>query len=181
MRIGISTSGGLLHGRFIVREAIEAHLAVVSANARLCETAEAHVVVRQVNDHVVDGCAAERDAMQQILLKIGIVAEDVACQRMAELLCYGNRLIDLAPSDERQHGAEDLLLHHRIVERNAGHDRGLDLQGLWIATAANGNARSFAVVIDQAAHAVEMMLADHVRVFGIVQDVVAKVLLERFV
>ena len=37
------------------------------------------------------------------------------------------------------------------------------------------------MVIDQAAHAVEVMLADHVRVFGIVQDVVSEVLLERFV
>lgn len=172
---------GLLHGRFIVREAIEAHLAVVSANARLRETAETHVVVRQVNNHVVDGRTAERDAMQQVLLEIGIVAEDVACQRMAELLRNGNCLIDLVPSDERQHGAEDLLLHHGIVECNAGHDRGFDLQGFGIATAANSNARSFAVVVDQVAHAVEVMLADHVRVFGIVQDVVSEVLLERFV
>ena len=172
---------GLLHGRFIVREAIEAHLAVVSANARLRETAETHVVVRQVNNHVVDGRTAERDAMQQVLLEIGIVAEDVACQRIAELLRNGNRLIDLVPSDERQHGAEDLLLHHGIVECNAGHDRGFDLQGFGIATAANSNARSFAVVVDQVAHAVEVMLADHVRVFGIVQDVVSEVLLERFV
>ena len=172
---------GFLHGRFIVREAIEAHLAVVGADARLRETAEAHVVVRQVNDHIVDGRTAERNAMQQVLLEIGIVAEDVACQRVTELLCYGNRLIDLAPSDERQYRAEDLLLHHRIVERNAGHDRGLDLQSLRIATAANSNARGFAVVVDQVAHAVEMMLADHVRVFGIAQDVVSEVLLERFV
>ena len=111
--------------------------------------------------------------MQQILLEIGIVAEDVACQRVTEFLGDGNRFIDLAPSDERQYGAEDLLLHHGIVECNTGHDRGFDLQGFRIATAANGNARGFAVVVDQVAHAVEMMLADHVRVFGIVQDVVA--------
>lgn len=47
--------GRLLHGGLVVGERVEAHLAVVGADAGILHAAEAHGVATRVNDHVVDG------------------------------------------------------------------------------------------------------------------------------
>ena len=170
--------GALLQRRLVVREAVEAHLAVVGAHAGVAHAAEAHVVVRQVDDHVVDGGAAERQLADDALLHGLVIAEHVCGQRLLERAHDGERLVQRFVRDDRQHGAENLLVHHRVVQRHAAQARGLDAQRVGIAVPAERHRGIRVAMFDQPHHAFEMALRYHVRPFVAREDVLAVILVE---
>ena len=44
-------------------EAIETLFTVVGSNSAFAEASKPHMVVRKVNDHIVDGCPAKRQRL----------------------------------------------------------------------------------------------------------------------
>lgn len=170
--------GALLQRGLVVREAVEAHLAVVGAHAGVAHAAEAHVVVGQVDDDVVDGGAAERQLADDALLHGLVIAEHVCGQRLLERAHDGERLVQRLVRDDRQHGAENLLVHHRVVQRHAAQARGLDAQRACVAAPAERHRGIRVAMFDQPHHAFEVALADHVRPFVAREDVLAVILVE---
>ena len=85
-------------------------------------------------------------------------------------------LVQVAPGDDGQRRAEDLLAHERVVDAHADHHGGLDLQCRGVAPAAEGDTGALGAIVDELAHHVEVLLVDHVRVVGAGQHVLAVVL-----
>ena len=157
-------------------EGVEAHFAVVGADAGVLHAAEAHGVTARVNDHIVDGGPAAAHRIQDVPLERTALREDIAGQRMFDRPHNVQRLVHVAPGDDGQRRTEDLLAHERIIDAHARHHGRLNLQRLRIAPAAEGDAGALGAVVNEPAHHVEVLLVDHVRVVGAGQHVLAVVL-----
>lgn len=170
--------GALLQRRLVVREAVEAHLAVVGAHAGVAHAAEAHVVVRQVDHHVVHRGAAEGQAREHAVLHLLVVGEHVAGERFLEGAHDVEGLVERAVREHGQHWPEYLLAHDGVVERHAPQARGLDAQRLGVAVAAERHRRVRIAPLDESHNALEVALRDHVRPLLARQDVLPVVLME---
>ena len=150
---------------------------MVGAHAGVAHAAEAHVVVRQVDDHVVDGGASERQLADHTLLHGFVVAEHVRGQGFLERAHDGERLVQRLVRDDRQHRSEYLLVHDGsssvTPRRHVGSMRSVP---------ASPRPRTPpwhpGCDVRSAHHAFEVALADHVRPFVAREDVLAVILVE---
>eukprot|EP00754_Rhynchopus_humris_P020854 Rhum_TRINITY_DN14716_c0_g1::Rhum_TRINITY_DN14716_c0_g1_i1::g.110958::m.110958 len=113
----------LEHGT-LVRELLEAKLAVALAHATRPDTAKRKVDVGNVVHGRVDAGASGVRRVQDLLLHLLVLGEDVQRQRLlAHLADDLDRVLRVVDRDDRQHGSEDLLPQQRLVQRRALHQR----------------------------------------------------------
>ena len=155
---------------FAVTEDVEARLAVVGAHAALADAAERQVGDRDVEERRVDARATAARRVRRpgstTALSLG---EDVERQRLVARVDERDRLVGVVDRDHRQHGTEDLLLHHGSIGRDVAKDGRREVPGRGVRLAPDdGGSR-----IEEPYQTLEMVVVDDARVVGARLRVVA--------
>ena len=155
--------------RTLVREGVEAQLAVVAAHAGVADTPEGDLLVDDVHDGVVDASAAGGGAPHHGLA-VAQFSEEIQRQRFLAAVHKGNSLIQRLIGADRQDRTEDLGGHHCGIRRRVQDDRGLDVACGRVGLAAAHGAGGFRAG-DVGGDAREGLVADQadevLRVLGI--------------
>ncbi len=115
-------------------EGLEAEESVVVARAAHADPAEGNVEVLDLHDEVVHAGRARARATQDLVDAPPSLAEDVEREGLGPGLDEGYDFLDGVVGEDRQDGAEDLLVHHGHAARHPreyGRWRvaGLDVEG----------------------------------------------------
>jgi hypothetical protein len=105
-----------------VAERAEALDAVVLAHAARADAAEGKVVLRDVHDGPVDGDVAGGRAVEDLAPVGAVVAEVVERERSWSCVDVVDGVVDVAVGEDREDGAEDLLVGDAHVVGDAEHD-----------------------------------------------------------
>ena len=108
----------LLEDALGVAQRLEAFDAVVGAHAARADTAERQIVLRVVQQRVVDRHVAGRRALQHLAAVLAVAAEIVECQRPRSGIDVRDGVVDVPVGHDRQYGSEDLLVAERPYRRS---------------------------------------------------------------
>ena len=100
-----------IHDTFEMRKGLKTGLSMIAAHTAFPEAAKAHIRCGQVNDGVVHTAAAKGTAGQNPVSRSMVPGEEVERQRVGPLVDGADHFFDGAVGENRQNGAEDLLLH----------------------------------------------------------------------
>ena len=159
--------GALDHHALAVGEGVEAGPAVIAAHAAVPHSAEGQAAGGQVDHGVVDTAAPEGDPLQKEPPGGPVLGEEVEGQGVGPAVDEVGGLLKAVEGQNGEEGAEDLLLHHRVVGRDPVQNGGLDLQALRVARSAADHL----VRVDEVHHPVEVPPVDHAHIAPVVQGV----------
>src|SRR5271170_6135624 len=132
--------------RFCMREGVKAGLAVVMTDAGVSNTAEGHRFDKQMNVHLIDRAAAERQAREEVIDRLLISAEEEARKRLRMLLHLANGRIHVLVCEDWKERPKDLVLHDLIVPCHWVDNRGIEIACIRV----RGPAYDDFLLIDQA-------------------------------
>lgn len=155
--------GLLVHDALVVGEGVEAVFAVVGAHAAFAEAAEAHLTGGQVDDGVIDAAAAETAAGGNQVRGFFVGGKQVECQGVGQGVYPGYGLGQGGVGEYGEYGAEDFLLHDRVLEGYVVHDGGFDLEGGGVVgSAVDDFGRSY-----EGGYSVVVFFIDDLSVIGV--------------
>src|SRR5580700_9655487 len=131
--------------RFRVREGVKPGLAVVVTNAGISDPSIWHGFDEQVNVYLIDRAPAERQAREKVIDRLLISAEQEAGKRFRMLLHLANGSVHVLVGEDWEKGAEDLVLHDRVVPSHWVDNRGIEIACIRI----RGPAYDDFLLIDQ--------------------------------
>src|SRR2546426_4280407 len=103
-------------------ECAEAFDSMVCAHAACTDPTEGEIVLRDVHDRAGDGDVARRRAVEH-LASVPVVAAEVVERKWSGTCVHvGDGVIDIAVAENRQDGAEDLLVRDLHLVGDAEHD-----------------------------------------------------------
>ena len=135
---------------------------MVATHAAGTHAAQGQVRIPEVQQAVVDASATEGDALREETLHGAASCKQVQRQWHGIPRYRCQRLFRLLPWDHRQHRPEDLLLHHRALQRDAGEDRGGDVAFTCIGVAAEEGVPFRQVAL----YPLKMLVVHHAREVG---------------
>ena len=140
-----------------MRESVKPGLAVVVTDAGISDPAKGHGFDKQVNVHLIDRAAAERQAREKVIDRLLISAEEEAGKRLRMLLHLANGRIHVLVCEDWKKRPKDLVLHDRIVPSHWIDDRGIEIACVRVGTPAYDNF----LLIDQARQTFGGLWADN--------------------
>lgn len=121
----------------MVREGVEARLAVIGAHSARSDPAEGQIGHREVQDGVVQRDAAGRGVRDDVVEHVVALAERVERQRLLAVVDEPDRLVDVADREHRQDRPEDLVVHHGRIGLDAGEHRRSEIPAVAVAVATD--------------------------------------------
>src|SRR6266436_6533520 len=101
--------------RFRMRQSIEAGLAIVVPDAGESDAAERHGFDKQMDVHLVDCTATERQTCEEVVDRFLITTEKEGGKRFRVLLHLTDGGIHIFISKDWEDRPEDFVLHNRVV------------------------------------------------------------------
>ena len=92
-------------------ECLKASAPAIGAHTAGPNAAKGQFVSSHEHHHVIDTRAAAADLFQEFLFGTFVVCENISGKRLVTLADMGNRFFEVLGTNDRQNGAENLLLH----------------------------------------------------------------------
>ena len=146
-------------------ERVKARLPVVGAHAAFPHAAKAHGAGGQMDDHIVDAAAAEPAPLRDERLMGLVRGEQVERQRLGPAVQQRHRILQPVVGQHRKNGAENLLLHHRILPADMIQQGGFQLAAILPHSAAADQL----AFVHKGAEPPQMPLVDDAAIVGVLQ------------
>src|SRR5271154_1595993 len=122
-----------------MREGVKARLAVVVTNAGVSNSSEGHGLDKQMNVHLINGSASERQAREKMIDGLLVAAEEETGERFGGLFHLPNGGIHILVSEDGENRPKDLVLHDWVVPCDRIQDCGIEVACLAVGRTAGYN------------------------------------------